>query len=245
MYDYWLGGRDNYEVDREAAEQVLATQPRLVPAVRENRAFLRRAVRAVAREGVRQFLDIGTGIPTSPNTHEVAQAVHPGARVVYVDNDPIVGLHAYARLGHGKGTAFALADLHDPADILAQDAVASLIDFDEPVALLLVAVLHFISDARDPAGIVATLRDALPPGSFLVASHVTADKSVHDLATAEKVYESTTAGLTLRTHAQVLRFFEGFEMIDPGLVSVDEWRPDFAQAEPASYGIYGGVGRKA
>jgi len=243
MYDYWLGGRDNYEVDRDAAERVLATLPRMRDAIRENRAFLRRAVRVVAESGVRQFIDVGTGIPTSPNTHEVARQVAPDARVAYIDNDPIVGVHATARLIDAPGTGFALADLRDPEGILRHPVIRSLIDFDEPVALLLVAVLHFVTDAEGPQQIVRTLADALPRGSWLVLTHGTNDTAVHDTADAVKVYKGATATLNLRPHSEVLDLFEGFELVEPGLVTISEWRPN-AESDVTRFGIFGGVGRK-
>jgi SAM-dependent methyltransferase len=245
MYDYWLGGKDNYEVDRAAAERVLATLPRMRDGVRENRAFLRRAVRTVVGSGVRQILDIGTGIPTSPNTHEVAQGLAPDTCVAYVDNDPIVGVHAHARLTDTSGTGFALADLREPKAILTHPVVRALIDFDEPVAVLLVAVLHFIADFEEPARIVATLKQALAPGSWLVITHGTDDTAVHDTSDAVNVYRSATATLNLRPRAQVLDFFDGFELAEPGLVTISEWRPDPGAATPPTrFGIYGGAARK-
>ena len=243
MYDYWLGGRDNYEVDRDAAERVLASMPRMRDGIRENRAFLRRAVRAVVEGGVRQIIDIGTGIPTSPNTHEVAQAVAPETRVAYVDNDPIVGVHAQARLTGAKGTGFALADLRDPIGVLENPIVKSLIDFDQPVAVLLVAVLHFVTDLERPERIVATLRDTLPSGSWLVLTHGTSDTAVHDTSEAVAVYRNATATLNLRPRRQVLGFFDGFELVEPGLVTISEWRPE-PEAQITKFGIFGGVGRK-
>ena len=242
MYDYYLGGRDNYEIDRDAAERVMASMPRMRDAIRENRAFLRRAVRTVVESGARQIIDIGTGIPTSPNTHEVAQQIAP-TRVAYVDNDPIVGVHAQARLMDARDTGFALGDLRQPETILEHPVVRSLIDFDQPVALLLVAVLHFITDYEEPARIVGVLRDALPPGSWLVLTHGTNDTVVHDTSDAVGVYKNATATLNLRPRGQVLGFFEGFELVEPGLVTIAEWRPQ-SEGEPTRFGIYGGVGRK-
>jgi hypothetical protein len=242
MYDYWLGGRDNYEIDRDAAERVLATMPRMRDAIHENRAFLRRAVRAVVEGGVRQIIDIGTGIPTPPNTHEVAQQIAP-TRVAYVDNDPIVGVHAQARLLGTRDTGFVLADLREPEAILQHPMVRSLIDFEQPVALLLVAVLHFITDYEEPARIVRVLREALPSGSWLVLTHGTNDTAVHDTSDAVNVYKNATATLNLRPRGQVLGFFEGFDLVEPGLVTIAEWRPE-SDTELTRFGIYGGVGRK-
>ena len=249
MYDYYLGGRDNYEVDREAAERVISVMPSILMGARANRSFLHRAVRTLVTEhGVRQFIDIGTGIPTSPNTHEVAQAAAPGTRVVYVDNDPIVGAHAEALLTEVGHTAFVLGDVRDPATILDHPYVASLIDFDQPVGLLLVALMHFVSDSNDPAGIIARLRDALPDGSYMVLTHGTADRATGDfLAPLNEMidaYQGSTAALALRPYDEVLRFFDGFDLLEPGMTTVAEWRPDPGSPEPRWMGIYSGVARK-
>jgi hypothetical protein len=245
MYDYWLGGHDNYEIDRDAAERILATSPGVLGAVQANRAFLRRAVRALVRDyGVRQILDLGTGIPTSPNTHEIAQAIAPETRVAYIDNDPIVGVHAQARLTGVGATGFLLADAREPEAILWHPDIRALIDFDQPVALLLVAVLHFVTDKENPWQIVATLRDALPPGSFMALSHGTADDITADLSETARVYNGATASLTLRPRSEVAAFFEGFELIEPGLVTVADWRPDAVEPDPRRFGIYAGVARK-
>src|SRR6266545_654986 len=205
MYDAYLGGKDNYAADREAVRQVLRVAPELRDTARANRAFLQRAVRFLVGEvGIRQILDIGTGIPTAGNVHEVAGQVAPGTRVVYVDNDPIVHVHANALLTGSGTTAIVLADLRDPGAILAHTKLRELIDFSQPVGLLLVAILHFIAEAEDPAGIVATLRAALPPGSYLALSHGTADFHPPGVAgEAAASYEHATAPLVLRTFEQV------------------------------------------
>jgi hypothetical protein len=248
MYDAYLGGKDNYAVDREAVYRVLRAVPEVVAIARANRAFLRRAVRFLAAEkGIRQFLDIGTGIPATGNVHEIAAQAADGTRVVYVDNDPIVYVHANALLTR-TGTAEAvLADLRDPEDILAQPKVRDLLSTGQPTALLLVAILHFITDADDPSGIVATLRDALPPGSFLALSHGTADFHPAEVAReAVAAYETATAPLVLRDHAQVSAFFDGFSLVDPGLVQAPLWRPH-TPPRPKSLrklGIYAGVGER-
>ena len=247
VYDYWLGGKDNFAADREAAERVLAAAPGLRYRVRANRAFLGRATRYLAAEaGVRQFLDIGTGIPTGDNTHEVAQRAAPDSRVVYVDNDPIVLLHAQALLRSTPegATDYLQADLRDPATIL--DRAAGLLDFGQPVALMLLGVLHLIQDAEDPWGIVARLMAALPAGSYLTISHPAIDIH-HTQANAQRVYnERVATPQTLRTREQVARFFTGLELVEPGLVQVHQWRPDPGDFAPeGTVSAHGGVARKA
>ncbi|GAA3019030.1 SAM-dependent methyltransferase [Kitasatospora albolonga] len=250
MYDYYLGGKDNFPADREAAEKVLGLSPLVRISAQANRAFLQRAVRELATEhGITQFLDIGTGIPTSGNTHEIAQQVHPDAKVAYLDNDPIVLVHSRALLSAaGAGNATVVqADLRDPEAILEDPEVRKVIDFDRPVALLLFAVLHFIDDADDPWEIVRTLVDALPSGSFLAVSHGTGDFSTPEQASkGPAVYKTATAQLTMRPRADVLRFFDGLELLEPGLVTAPTWRPDEA-AKPtdAETAIWAGVARKA
>ncbi|MEU1011218.1 SAM-dependent methyltransferase [Streptomyces sp. NPDC005890] len=243
IYDYLLGGKDNYEVDQRAGDELAAAAPEARIGVRANRAFLQRAVRYVVGSGVRQILDIGTGLPTSPNVHEVAQSVAPDVRVAYVDNDPIVAAHGNALLSHSGTTRILLGDLRDPRSVLDHRDVRRLIDFDQPVALLLVAVLHFLTDADRPEEIVATLRDALPAGSFLVLSHATGDFA--DRSAAQAVYTRATASLNLRTRAEVELFFDGFDLVEPGLTQVPYWRPD-TPPPPRSeeIGFYGGVARK-
>ena len=243
MYDYFLGGRDNYEIDREAAERIIDVAPGVVLGARSNRDFLQRAVRHLVKGGVRQIIDIGTGIPTSPNTHEVAHACSPDVRVAYIDNDPIVATHAGARLLGTGNTGFFLGDMRDPGTILRHPTISELIDFDQPVALMLVSVLHFVTDEEDPAGMIGTLRDALPEGSHLVLSHATADFHPSESVEVAEVYKKATASLTPRTHAEVLALFDGFDLVDPGLVQVHEWRPD-GPVDPTPVGVYGAVGHK-
>ncbi|GCD41397.1 hypothetical protein GKJPGBOP_01051 [Streptomyces paromomycinus] len=256
MYDYYLDGRDNYEVDREAAQRVIEAHPQVRLSARANRAFLHRAVREVVAGGIRQIIDIGTGIPTSPNTHEVARETAPGVRVVYVDNDPIVATHAGARLTTTEDSGFVLADVRDPQAILDHPTVRGLIDFDQPVALLLVAVLHFVRDDEDPAGIVATLARALPAGSVLVLSHATGEpyEAYEQGRTDERardgvldVYKNATATLNLRTRSEIEPLFGPFELLEPGVVRVPLWRPDGPLPGPEELNniiFYGGVGRK-
>jgi hypothetical protein len=245
IYDFLLGGKDNYEVDRAAAERLIQAAPEVRATVRANRDFLHRAVRhLVADVGIRQILDIGTGLPTAPNVHQVADAIAPDTRVVYVDNDPIVNAYANALLTDTGNTSIVLADLRDPQAILAHPDVRKLIDFDEPVALLLVAILHFVTDAEDPAALVATLRDALPAGSYLVLSHATADIQ-GDRTEAASVYNSATATMSLRTRPQILDFLTGFTLLDPGLVQVPNWRPDGPlPADAHTVSFYGVVASK-
>ena len=248
MYDAYLGGKDNYPADREAVRQVLRAAPEVRDTARANRAFLRRAVRYLAGEAqIGQFIDIGTGIPTAGNVHQVAAEVAPGARVAYVDNDPIVHVHASALLTGSGTTRIVLADLRDPEAILAHPKVGELIDFGQPVGLLLVAILHFITDAENPARIVATLRDALAPGSYLVLSHATGDFRAEAARQAAAVYDRATATVTLRTHAQIAALFDGWDLVEPGLVQLPLWRPDGKPPRPkdlAKVWGYGGAARR-
>ncbi len=246
VYDYWLGGKDNFAVDRAAGEQAIAAYPDIVFSVRANRAFLARTVRYLTAEaGIRQFLDIGTGIPTSNNTHEVAQSVAPGARVVYVDNDPIVLAHARALLTSGPTglTSYIDADLRNTGKIL--DTAALTLDFSRPVAVVLMAILHLIGDEDDPYGIVATLMDAVPPGSYLTLSHIASDIETEALGEArDRVSKYMPVKQTYRSHAEVMRFFEGLDMVEPGLVRVQQWRPSSEVEAKSPAALWGGVGRK-
>ncbi|WP_329457194.1 SAM-dependent methyltransferase [Streptomyces sp. NBC_01497] len=243
IYDYLLGGKNNYELDREAGERLAGAAPEVRIGVRANRAFLRRAVRYVVGSGVRQILDIGTGLPTSPNVHETALEVAPDVRIAYVDNDPIVNTYADALLSGAGETSVVLGDLREPGALLQHPDVRRVIDFDQPVALLLVAVVHFLADADEPGRIIATLRDALPAGSFLVLSHATGDFA--DRSEAQAVYDNASARLNLRSRAGVEGFFEGFELIEPGLAQVPFWRPETPPpAGSGEIGFYGGVGRR-
>ncbi|MCT2589339.1 SAM-dependent methyltransferase [Streptomyces sp. N2-109] len=243
IYDYLLGGKDNYEVDQQAGDELATAAPEVRIGLRANRAFLQRAVRYVVGSGVRQILDIGTGLPTSPNVHEVAQKVAPDVRVAYVDNDPIVNGHAGALLSGSGTTSIVLADLRDPQAIVDHPEIRRIIDFDEPVALLLVAILHFLTEAEKPEEVVATLRDALPAGSFLVLSHATDDFA--DRSAAKAIYSKATATLNLRSRPEVERFFDGFELLEPGLAQAPFWRPDTTPPPRSSeIGFYGGVARK-
>ncbi|MFI6447040.1 SAM-dependent methyltransferase [Kitasatospora sp. NPDC050543] len=248
MYDYYLGGKDNFPADREAAEKVLALGPLVRISALANRAFLGRAVRHLAEQGIKQFLDIGTGIPTAGNTHEAARAIEPDTRVVYLDNDPIVLVHSRALLaGASHGSAVvARADLRDPQGILDTPEVRKLLDSGQPVGLLLLAVLHFIDEQDDPYAIVRRLVDALPPGSMLALSHATGDFATPaEAAKGSALYRNASAQLTMRSHEQVLRFFDGLELAEPGLVTAPLWRPDQpAQPTDERVAIWAGVGRK-
>ena len=246
VYDYWLGGTNNFPADREAAERVLAATPGLRFRVRANRAFLGRATRFLAADaGIRQFLDLGTGIPAAGNTHEVAQRIAPEARVVYVDNDPIVLRHAQALLrGSPQGaTDYLQADLREPGPIL--DRAAGVLDFGQPVAVMLLGVLHLIADDEDPWGIVARLMDAVPAGSYLTISHPAIDIHAAQAAAQRAYNERVATPQTLRTREQVARFFTGLDLVEPGLVQVHQWRPDPGDAAPAdAISAHGAVGRK-
>ena len=244
VYDYWLGGKDNFAADRAAAEEVLKAKPSILLNVRANRAFLVRSVRYLAGEaGVRQFLDIGTGIPAANNTHEVAQAVAPGAGIVYVDNDPIVLTHARALLTSTSGpTAFIDADLREPGTILSQ--AAKTLDFTEPVALMMIAVLHLIPDEQNPWGLVAAYLRALPAGSYLVISHPASDvDSGSSKRAAQRYNERVAARMRRRSHDEVARFFDGLDLVEPGIVQLHRWRAT-ADSRTAPSSGYAGVGRK-
>jgi hypothetical protein len=250
MYDYFLGGKNNFAVDRETAEKILKSWGTVRTATRENRAFLGRAVRYLAEEaGIRQFLDVGTGLPSANNVHEVAQGVAPSSRIVYVDNDPIVLAHARALLTsspEGK-TAYIHADLRDPEKILEDPATKATLDFTKPIALMLVAILHFVPDADEPRRTIQTLLDALPSGSYLVASHATDEHAPHTLAGAGRAYEERGLPGQLRTAEEFADLvFSGLEMVDPGVVLVSEWRPQGAGPRPLASEVntYSGVARK-
>ncbi|MFJ3787500.1 SAM-dependent methyltransferase [Kitasatospora sp. NPDC090091] len=229
MYDYYLGGKDNFEADRKAAEAAIAAYPALPLLARTNREFLGRAVEYAAGRGIRQYVDIGTGIPSVGSTSEVARQVVPDARVVYVDNDPIVATHARALLASHKAghTSVIEADLRDPASILDHPGLRTAVDLDQPVALMLVAVLHFIRDEDGAEAIVRTLRDALAPGSALILSHGSPDfASRESAAEGARIYKSASAPLVLRPRAAVEPFFGDFEFAGPGLVQLPLWRPE-------------------
>jgi hypothetical protein len=248
VYNYWLGGTDNFAADREAGDEAVRAYPDMYSSVRANRAFLRRTVRYLAAgAGVRQFLDIGTGLPSADNTHEVAQAAAPESRIVYADHDPIVLAHARSLLtSTSQGvTAYLDADARDTGKILSE--AASVLDFREPVAVMLVAVLHLIDDADDPYQVVARLKEAVPPGSFLVISHVPSDmqrQAAGLTEAASRLSQVMAQRVTPRSHAQVTRFFDSLDLIEPGVVPIQHWRPDSDADAAARAGMWGGVGRK-
>ena len=245
VYDYWLGGKTNFASDRIAAQAAARVAPHVVEGVRGNRSFLARAVRyLVGQAGIRQFLDIGTGLPTADNTHQVAQREAPDSRIVYVDNDPIVLLHAQALLKSTRQGAcdFIQADLHDPDAILA--GAARTLDFGQPVALMLLAILQFIPDEQDPVGLVARLVAGLPPGSYLVISHPTDDFNPNRGESIKRYNERVADQATLRDQAETTRFFAGLDLVEPGVVPVAKWRPDSDHLASMPSSMWCGVARK-
>jgi hypothetical protein len=246
VHDYWLGGKDNFAADRAAGDAVMAAYPGIVESVRATRAFLARAVRFLAQEaGITQFLDIGTGIPAVNNTHEVAQAVMPTARVVYVDYDPVVLQHARVLLtGALPGTVdYIDADLREPGDILGE--AARTLDFTRPVAVMLIAVMHLIVDADDPYGIVGQLKAAMAPGSYLALSQVASDIETEQVAEARRRYNSLARETQRhRSHGEVSAFFDGLTLVDPGVVPVQRWRPASDLEARAKSTMWCGVARR-
>jgi hypothetical protein len=247
VYDYFLGGKDNFEADRVAAEAGIEAFPRTAESARASRAFLRRVVRFLTAEaGIRQFLDIGTGLPSGENVHQVAQSLAPDARIVYVDNDPIVLLHAQALLkGNPEGAvAYLDADLRDPEKILA--SAADTLDFGQPVGLLLLGILHNVGDEYDPHGIASRLIQAIPGASYLAISHLTADiyPELADFAKALNERQ-LAAPLVLRDRAQVMSFFDGLDLVEPGVVQLSKWRPQTELESAAAAALWGGVARKS
>ncbi|MBE9500758.1 SAM-dependent methyltransferase [Streptomyces sp. GKU 257-1] len=254
MYDYFLGGKSNYEADRQAAALSLTALPNIMIAARHNRGFMHRAVRYLAREhGIRQFLDIGTGIPTTPNLHQVAQTADPTARVVYSDNDPIVLAHARALMNSTPqgATSYIEADVRDP-EVITEHAAKTL-DFTQPIALSLVALLHFIEDADGPRELVKTLMGPLPAGSALILSHATADLDP-DAEEVARIYRERGITLHVRPRNSVTELFTGLEQIEPGIVPSCDWKPDYVPDDeiptlpgtvsPADVSVYAGVGIK-
>jgi SAM-dependent methyltransferase len=245
IYSYWLGGKDHYAADREVAEEVIRRRPQVVAGARANRAFLARVVRYLTAEcGIRQFLDIGTGLPAPASTHQVAQAIAPDSRVVYLDNDPLVLVHARALLtGDPHGSCgYVEADLRDTPAVLA--GAAQTLDLARPVGVLLLAVLHLVAEADDPAGVVAALARRLAPGSFVVISHLTADFAPGPVAAGVEACHARVPGpLVARSHAQVSAMFSGLPLVAPGVVPITEWRPAVVRPLPHVADLYAGVAR--
>ena len=247
VYNYWLGGKDHFAADRVAGDATIAVYPGIQQSARANRSFLARAVRYLAgAEGICQFLDIGTGLPTANNTHEVAQATAPSSRIVYVDNDPLVLAHARALLTSSPegATAYLDADLRDTGKILEQ--AVDVLDFSQPVAIMLVAILHYIPDLAEARDIVARLLKAMPPGSFLAISHAGRDLFPHEIAEFEKNLNEHLPNdrHVARPRKDVALFFEGTTLLEPGVVPVSEWRPATAEEAAVPTTLWGGVGRK-
>ncbi|MEW2157358.1 SAM-dependent methyltransferase [Streptomyces sp. NPDC007189] len=255
MYDYYLGGKDHFEVDKQAAEAVASVYPGIFVCARENRSFMHRATRVLAREyGIRQWLDVGTGIPTEPNLHQVAQSVVPDARVVYADNDPLVLKYAERLMrstAQGR-TAYIEADVNDPASLLDAPVLTEVLDLNKPVALSLNALMHFVPDRQDPYGIVNRLLDVLPSGSALALSHCTPDFDPDTWQKVTDIYVNAGTPVQFRTRAAVARFFDGLELLDPGITLGHHWRPDppsgdATAAQPptdAEVSLWTGVGIK-
>ena len=235
MYDYMLGGKENYASDRAAVAKLIEMAPGVPVAARLNREFVGRAVRFVASAGVTQFLDVGAGLPTQNSVHQVAQEAAPDAAVAYVDNDPVVLTHSRALLDGQARVEVVAGDVRDPAAIVGDPRVRALIDFSRPVCVLLLALMHFIPDAEDPASLVAAFAEAIVPGSYLIVSHATAHGAPPQVAAyskdAERVYDQATAQVTLRDPDEVSALLSPFTLLEPGLVHVSQWRPPV----PASY----------
>ncbi|MFV2019480.1 SAM-dependent methyltransferase [Micromonospora sp. LOL_023] len=246
MYDYYLGGSHNFAVDRAAAQAMIAAVPEAPLMAQANRAFLRRAVQFLVDSGVRQFLDIGSGIPTVGNVHEIAQRLAPESRVAYVDLDPVAVAHSREILAGNDRTTILHEDLRNPERILHDPRVRALLDFDQPIAVMAVAVLHFVPDSDDPAGILATLREAVAPGSYLVLSQASDDgRSDEERHEADEIYQRTDSPLSVRSRAALTSLFAGFQLVDPGVVWVPQWRPETPEAaDDAERAVFmGGVGR--
>ncbi|MGW9594712.1 SAM-dependent methyltransferase [Streptomyces chartreusis] len=250
IYDYIIGGKDHYPADREAGDAMVREWPALPVHMRANRDFMNRAVRYLAEEaGIRQFLDVGTGIPTSPNIHEIAQSAAPGARVVYVDNDPLVLTLSKGLLsGTAEGaTAYLEADMRDPASILDSPALRETLDLDRPVALTVIAIVHFMLDEHDAVGIVRRLLEPLPAGSYLAMSVGTAEFAPDEVGRVAREYAARGMPMRLRTHGETAEFFTGLDLVEPGIVQVHKWRPDGTGTEvirDEDIAMYGAVARK-
>jgi hypothetical protein len=247
MYDYYLGGKDNFAADREAAEKALSVVPDGRRIAWANRRFLVRVVKHLARCGIDQFIDLGTGIPTSPNVHETARSIIANARVAYVDNDPIVTVHSRALLeSAGSGIIAVRGDIRYPLNIITNHAVREVIDFRRPVGVLFVAVLHFVTDGEGPYRAVASFRDRICPGSYIAASHITSDGTApRVITTIQEAYQRASAPAVFRSRMDIERFFDGLDLVRPGLAEVSQWRSNNRKpANPPALRFLGGVGRK-
>jgi hypothetical protein len=244
VYDYMLGGKDNFAADRQLGDQLLEQFLGSDAIARQNRAFLGRAVRYCAGQGVRQFLDLGSGLPTMDNVHEVARRVIPRASVVYVDNDKVAHVHASALLATSDGVAAIPEDVREPTSVLAEVTARRLLDLAQPTVIVLAATLHLITDQEDPAGIVAAFRDAIPSGSYLIISHATHDFLPEESARARSMYCGASSPLVTRSREEIAAFFAGFELVEPGLVITTRWRPDEPVQDDGYAHLYAGVGRK-
>ncbi|RCW38468.1 S-adenosyl methyltransferase [Halopolyspora algeriensis] len=226
VYDYYLGGFHNFAVDREMGERAIEMWPSLPTLIRANRDFLGRAVRFLAQSGIRQFLDLGSGVPTVGNVHEIARRTAPDSSVVYVDSDPVAVAHSRHLLADDERATIVQADLREPEQLLANPELDGLLDWNQPIALLMVAVLHFVPDSDDPAGLVARYRDALAPGSYLALSHASQDGHEQAAAEHQTLYSRTETPMTMRTRTEIAVLLDGFELVEPGLVHPPLWRPD-------------------
>jgi O-methyltransferase involved in polyketide biosynthesis len=248
MYDYYLGGAHNFAIDREAAERAIAAMPATIAGARTNRTFLRRAVRFLIGAGIRQFVDLGSGIPTAGNVHEVAQEIDPSARVAYVDIDTIALMHGETVLAEAPHTRFVQADLRDVDAVLHAVAAGGLIDLSKPVALLMVAVLHFVPDSGEVHAIMARYRDTLAPGSYLAVSHMSlTGQPIEFLEKFRAVYDKTANPVALRSRDEIATLFGDFELVEPGLVTLPLWRPagfTYFAGDPSRFPGYAAVARK-
>jgi len=247
VYDYFLGGAHNFAVDRALAEEIARMAPNVGDTMRAGREFLRRAVRFLVHAGIRQFLDLGSGIPTVGNVHEIAQRLTEQARVVYVDIDPVAVAHSRAILDGNDRVAVLHQDVRQPGKILTDPALLATLDLTQPIGILLAGIMHFVRDEDDPPGIVAQFRDAAAPGSYAVISHVTYEDQPREVVEAQKLSARTSTEIVLRSKAQILAQFRGFTLVEPGLVHLPRWRPDApgdVDDHPERFGAFGGVGRK-
>jgi hypothetical protein len=244
VYDFLLGGGHNFASDRAVGQRVLQVQPNGRQIAGSNRAFLRRAVRYMVEEGITQFLDLGSGIPTVGNVHEVAQKLNPDARIVYVDYDEVAVSHSQLMLGANPNARVINADMCDPGRVLATPALHELLDFGRPIGLLMVAVFHFVSDERDPGAVIAKYRAALPAGSLMALSHLTADQMPDAMAGVVEAMRNSRDPMYFRSYAEVSAMFDGFELVEPGVVSAPAWHPEPGVQDVPVEGVYAGVGRK-